>query len=76
MLFCRRALGFFREPSAQEGKDGRFFRFEALHVAAQLAFGLFFQLKHEIAVHVGVQNLGMHIAFAADGRRVAELSRP
>ena len=40
LLRCR-TFGFFCEPAAQERKDGGFFRFQALHVAAQFAFGLF-----------------------------------
>ena len=74
-VFAAGRSASFCEPAAQEGKDSRFLRFEALHVAAQFAFGFFFQLKHELAVHVGIQNLRMHVAFAADGRRVAELAR-
>jgi len=46
--------------------DGGFFPFQALDVAAQFAFGSSFQLKYEPAVHVGIQNFRMHVAFAAD----------
>ena len=38
----------------------------------QLALGLRFQPKHEIAVHIGAQHFRMNIAFAAYGRRIAE----
>jgi hypothetical protein len=82
-VFCKAALtglrsgafGFFRKPAPQEGEDGSFFRFQALDVAAQFAFGFCFQLKHELAVHVGIQNFRMHVAFAADGRRIAKFAR-
>ena len=61
-FFRRRPFGFLCEPAAQKGKDSRFLRFEALHIAAQFAFGFFFQLKHELAVHVRIQNFRMHVA--------------
>ena len=46
-----------------------------LHIAAQFAFGFFFQFKHELAVRVRIENFRMHVAFTADGRRVAEFAR-
>jgi len=37
LLFRRRTFGFFRKTAAQERKDGNFFRFQTLEVAAQFA---------------------------------------
>jgi hypothetical protein len=35
-----------------------------------------FPSEDEITFHVGIQHFRMHVAFAADGRRIAKLSRP
>ena len=60
------------QTAAQERQDGSLFRLESLDGVAQFALGLRLELKHQVAIHVGVQHFRMHIAFAADGRRIAE----
>ena len=44
-----------------------------MHIAAQFVLGFCFELKHEIAVHVGVQYFRMHVSFCGRWWGVAEL---
>ena len=69
-----RSASFARRPR-RSARTAASSGFKTLHVAAQFAFGFCLEFKHEIAVHVGIQHFRMHVAFAADGRRIAELAR-
>jgi hypothetical protein len=74
VLLVRRCRAFrlFDETAAQEREDGSLFRFQTLDSAAQFALGLRLELKHKVAVHVAIQHFRMHVAPAADGRRIAK----
>ena len=76
LLFFSRCRTFrlFSKATAQEREYGSLLWFKQLG-RTQFALGFRPELKHQVAVHVGVQNFRMHIAFAADRRRVAKPAR-
>ena len=53
-------------------EHGGLFRLQTSNGPTQLTLGFGLQFQHQIAIHVGIQYFGMNVAFAADGRCVAE----